>query len=126
MRLLKNEERAVIVLNFKGISKIEAAKKTWALFASTDDDVSQIHREVDNLFSEYSFYPQIDWKNYGYLPPDNCQVLGAWRHPQTKAFVFLLDDNAFKKYGETIQLSLEIAGEISEVSRFEPRINDLK
>ena len=102
-----------------------ATIKSWVLYTSSESEISTIQREIDDVFSEYSFYPEVEWPLYGYPPPDKYQVLGAWRHPQTKVFAFLLDNLNTKAYG-TAQLLLHIAGESSEIVKLEPRINGLK
>jgi hypothetical protein len=100
--------------------------RSWAIYAASNSEIAVIQREVDHVFSGYSFYPEVEWKLYGYLPPDKYQVLGAWRHPQTKVFAFLLDNRNNETSGTALQLLLHIAGDISEIIKLDPRIDDLK
>jgi hypothetical protein len=87
----------------------------WVIYIG-QESAPKIQKAVDMMFSEYSFYPEIDWKKYGYLPPEGYQVMGAWRHPQTKAFGFLLDNPKIKALGKIPQFLISAAGEIEELS----------
>ena len=100
--------------------------RSWVIYGSSEKCVSKIQREVDNIFSAYSFYPEVDWGQYGYGPPEGYQILGAWRHPKTKAFAFLLDNPNIITIEPTIQLLLYVAGEMVEISMLERKIEILK
>jgi len=106
---------------------IQSQKNTrhWVIYGG-QGETPRIQKAVDTIFSEYSFYPEIDWKKYGYLPPEDCQVMGAWRHPQTKAFAFLLDNPKIKSLGKTPQFLISAAGEIGELLKLDIQIGTLK
>jgi hypothetical protein len=97
----------------------------WVIYGGQGESPN-IQKSIDMIFSEYSFYPEIDWKKYGYLPPEDRQVMGAWRHPQTKAFAFLLDNPKIKSFGKTPQFLISAAGENAELSKLDIRISTLK
>jgi hypothetical protein len=97
----------------------------WVIYGG-QGETPRIQKAVDTIFSEYSFYPEIDWKKYGYLPPEDRQVMGAWRHPQTKAFAFLLDNPKIKSLGKIPQFLISAAGEIAELSKIDTKISALK
>jgi len=100
--------------------------RSWIVYATSRDDVSRIQREVDKTLDDYSFYPEVDWVRFGYRPPEGYQVLGAWRHPHTKLFVFLLDNPRMMTVEPTVQLLLYVSGEAVEVGLLEPKLIGLK
>lgn len=107
------------------INQPEESLRSWAIFIPKKD-IPKIQKEIDKIFSGYSFYPEFDWKKYGYSPPDGHQVLGAWRHSQTKVFAFLLDNPQIETYGSNAHLLLYTAGSTVEISKLEPKIEALK
>ena len=100
--------------------------RSWALYGTSKADISKVQREVDKLFTGYSFYPEIDWKEYGYRPPDGYPVLGAWRHPKTRGFAFLLDNPRMVTIEPAIQLVIYVAGDPIEIENLETRLAALK
>lgn len=105
---------------------LKAIHRSWVIYGSSKREISKIQRGVDSILSGYSFYPEVDWGQYGYRPPDGHQIMGAWRHPETKAFAFLLDNPNIRAVEPSIQLLLQIAGENVEISQLEPKIEALK
>lgn len=106
--------------------QLEEKCRSWVIYGSSEKGLSNIQRDVDKIFSGYSFYPEIDWGQYGYRPPEGYQVLGAWRHPKTRIFAFLLDNPPMKTSAPTIQLLLYVAGTTVEISILESKIEVLK
>jgi hypothetical protein len=104
---------------------LEGFFRSWVIFAPSDE-ITKIQKETDKIFSGYSFYPEVDWKIYGHFPPDGHQVMGAWRHPQTNVFAFLLDNPQIKTFGSNAQLLLYVAGEATEISNLGSKIDVLK
>jgi len=99
---------------------------SWIFYASEQDEITKIQKEVDQIFSNYSFYPEIEWGKFGYRAPEGHQVLGAWRHPQTKAFAFLLDNPSMVTVNPYTQLLLYIAGDEIELSKVKHKCDLLK
>ncbi len=102
------------------------ASSCWQLLASDESDKKKIQRYTDGVFVGYSFYPETDWKKYGYFPPDGHQVLGAWRHPRSLVFAFLLDNSLMQKGGEYSQYLIYAMGVETEIALIEKRISSLK
>ncbi len=100
--------------------------KSWVIYGSSKAEIPKIQRALDHLFGGYSFYPEVDWIQYGYRPPERHQVLGAWRHPKTRLFAFLLDNPKMTTIKPAIQLLIYIAGETAEISTLEPKLAALK
>ncbi|MCK4359993.1 MAG: hypothetical protein KAW92_14885 [Candidatus Cloacimonetes bacterium] len=98
----------------------------WVLFLSSKDEIFKVQRYIDNIFSNYSFYPANDWTQYGYRPPERYQVLGAWRHPNSIAFAFLLDNPNMMSIDPTVQVVLYVSGDSSEISILESKVENLK
>lgn len=95
-------------------------------YCSSRDDVTKIQKNIDHIFSNYSFYPEIDWGKYCIRPPEGYQILGAWRQPESKVFVFLLDNPFMLSIHPNIQMILYVAGEASEVKVIETKLDNLK
>jgi hypothetical protein len=77
---------------------------SWIFYGSDKNSIIKTQKEVDHIFHDYSFYPEIEWGTYGYRAPEGHQVLGAWRHPETRAFAFLLDNPSMVTIREYEQL----------------------
>ena len=99
--------------------------RSWVIYSSSGD-LTSIQRDVDIIFSGYSFYPEVDWGKYDYLPPEGYKVMGAWRHHESKVFAFLLDNPNIVTIKPTIQLLLYAVGEAYEILRLENKIDILK
>ena len=99
---------------------------SWIFYGSDQTDQIRIQKEVDQIFSEYSFYPEIEWARYGYRAPEGHQVLGAWRHPQTRAFAFLLDNPSMLTIEPYRQILLYIIGDETEIFKFTHKCELLK
>ena len=104
----------------------ERTLHSWALYASSQDEIFDIQKEINRFFPNYSFYPEVDWNKYGYRPPEGHQILGAWRHPDSRVFAFLLDNPHMVTFGSNIQIFLYIAGESSELLPIKQKIGVLK
>lgn len=98
----------------------------WQLLASSEDETKKIQSSVDTLFSGYSFYPEVDWKRYGFFPPDGHRVLGAWRHPDTIVFTFLLDNPLMQDRGNYRQFLIYAVGNEDVISMLDGRILSIK
>lgn len=99
---------------------------SWIFYGSEKGDVIKIQKEVDNILSGYSFYPENEWGRYGYRAPEGHQVLGAWRHPQTRAFAFLLDNPSMLTIKPSTQTLLYIIGDEIEISKLRQKCDLLK
>ncbi len=99
---------------------------SWAFYGSSKKEIITVQKEIDSAISDYSFYPEIEWGKYGYRAPEGYQVLGAWRHPKTRAFAFLLDNPHMLTIDPNVQLILYITGDEKELQRLEPIFESLK
>jgi hypothetical protein len=100
--------------------------RSWVVYGNAKTDMLKVQREVDTLFTGFSFYPEIDWPQYGYRPPEGYPVLGAWRHPKTRVFAFLLDNPRMVSVEPSIQLLIYVAGDAGEITRLEACLAALK
>jgi hypothetical protein len=101
----------------------------WILYGSTANNILEIQKDIDNIFFaklDYSVYPENDWDLFGYKPPEGYKLLGAWRHPETILFAFLLDSPHIQTIDPAIQLILYVAGETSEFNILKPHIESIK
>lgn len=99
---------------------------SWIFYGSEKGDVLNIQNKVDEIFCDYSFYPEIEWGKYGYRAPEGHKVLGAWRHSETRAFAFLLDNPGMVSIKPNIQLLLYITGDENEIAKVKQKCDLLK
>jgi hypothetical protein len=101
--------------------------RSWVVYGTGDNDISNIQNEFDKLFSRhYSFYPECEWDRYGFRPPEKHQIMGAWRHCDLKVFIFLLNNPSVTIIEPSVQLLLYVAGVNEEILMIEDEINGLK
>lgn len=100
--------------------------RSWVIYGILIDETTKVQKEIDEICYDYSFYPEIEWGQYGYGPPENHQVLGAWRHPQTKVFIFLLDNPSIVTTKPETSLLLRVVGQYDEIKKLIPEIENLK
>jgi hypothetical protein len=100
--------------------------KSWLFLSHSDGEAAFIQQHVDAVFSKYSFYPEAEWGRYGYRPPEDHKILGAWRHPEGIAFAFLLDNPRMSSVQPTEQFVLQYAGAPEELIAFLEPIEKLK
>lgn len=108
------------------IPRRKYVRRSWILYGLSDKDTIKAQKEVDKVFSSYSFYPEVEWNDFKIFPPEGHQVLGAWRHVQAKGFAFLVDNPKMSKGKRENQLLIYIIGEVSEFSIIEPQLMVLK
>ena len=113
-------------MNLDTNSHDDGSCSSWIFYGSDKRDVIKIQKAIDEIFVNYSFYPEIDWGKYGYRAPEGHQVLGAWRHPQTRAFAFLLDNPSMLSFRPNIQLLLYITGDEAEISKLRRKCDLVK
>lgn len=99
---------------------------SWVVLSRSDADTTRIQQALDGCLRGYLFYPQVDWARYGYRPPDGHEVLGAWRHPDTLAFVFLLDNPKMLPLRSVSQFLIYAAGAQDEIEEFDEPIGRIK
>jgi len=101
---------------------------SWILWTSASPGESaSIHEELDKIFSKgFSFYPEKEWRATGLPPPEGHEVLGAWRDPSFRGFVYLLDNPGMKAPPGTIPHLLTYDGTRAQIAKFAPEIEQLK
>jgi hypothetical protein len=83
-------------------------------------------RLIDQSLSDYFFYPESEWAKYGYRPPENHPVLGAWRDQTGSVFAFLLDRDPKYSKSKGMNLLLYVAGVRDCVDKMGTKIKALK
>ena len=81
---------------------------------------------IDQAFEGYLFYPEPEWARFGYRPPENFPLIGAWRDARGKVFIFLLDRTRKRPSDSPRQLLLYVSGDKREIGSIERRITSLK
>jgi len=108
-------------------TNVEVCNMSWVLWSSSaSDEVAAIHQEVDRIFSGFSFYPEVEWRHYRFGPPEGHKVLGAWRHPDGVAFVFLMNNPGMESPSGTAPLILSYDGRRADLVPLLPRVRRLK
>jgi hypothetical protein len=100
--------------------------RSWVLYGLSDKDILTAQKEVDRIFTDYSFYPEVEWDDYRVFPPEGYQVMGAWRQTESKVFAFLIDNPNMSKGKTGTQLLVYVIGETSEFSILESQLMVLK
>jgi len=98
----------------------------WLLPCYTEEQRRSAKLALDEVFVAYSFYPEIEWAQYGYRPPEGFEIYGAWRHPTSIIFCFLLSDLHFEKDNPRSDFMLYAAGAPDEISRISSDVKTLK
>lgn len=98
----------------------------WALWERESGGGVPIEVAIDEALQGYLFYPETEWPRFGYRPPENFPLLGAWRDSSEKAFIFLLDRTPKRPMTTPRQLLLYVDGDKAEVNSIEARIKSLK
>jgi hypothetical protein len=74
----------------------------------------------------FSFYTEYEWSQYGYEPPEGYDVIGAWRHPRSEAYVFLLSEHGKIESRASRRLLLTMVGTRSHIDSLKELITSLK
>jgi hypothetical protein len=105
----------------------EAYTACWALWPNLSIDAPPIEHAIDEaLKSKYLFYPEPEWPKYGYRPPENYPLLGAWRNQLGTVFAFLLDRDFRDLESRTRRVLLYVAGEKEAVEELGVLVDTLK
>lgn len=121
-----NVEQGQLPNKVNNLTEDDTSVISWVLWSSSPSETRDIHGAVDKIFSGFSFYPEIEWRKFGYPPPDGCKVLGAWRHPNSLAFVFFMDNPGMKSPTGSVQHILSFDGQKAILSPLLPQIQKLK
>src|ERR1019366_2813875 len=98
----------------------------WAIRYRPSAIPHQLENEIEKLLPGYLFYPEVEWPKYGCVPPESLPVLGAWRHPQKRAFTFLLEISPTQKGLKAKQARLYMFGILEELRRCNSEIGQMK
>lgn len=99
---------------------------TWQLWGSSSDLALPLPRSVDVALAGYTFYPESDWAVFGYRPPEDRPVEGAWRDAGGETFIFLLGDATPRSRSAELRYLLHVSGQRWRVDEIERKIATLK
>jgi hypothetical protein len=99
---------------------------SWVLWPRESQSDFPIEVKIDRAFEGYLFYPEPEWSQFGYRPPENYPLIGAWRDSVGKVFIFLLDRSAECLENSPRQFVLYVTGDKEEADEIEGRIRSLK
>jgi hypothetical protein len=98
----------------------------WAMWPQVSLREVPIEVAIDRAFEGYLFYPEPEWLRFGYRPPENFPLIGAWRDADGKVFIFLLDQTPSRSKDVHRQLFLYVCGDKRKVDSIERIITSLK
>lgn len=98
----------------------------WAMWPRESEREVPVEVTIDQAFEGYLFYPEPEWARFGYRPPENFPLIGAWRDARGKVFIFLLDRTRKRPSNSPSQLLLYVSGDKREIDSIERRITSLK
>lgn len=99
---------------------------SWALWDSGSEHAVPVPRAIDAALAGYVFYPEAEWARFGYRPPENVPLLGAWRDPGGKVFAFLLDSDPKDSAQDDRRLLFYVSGIKSAVYDLGAKVTALK
>lgn len=99
---------------------------SWALWPHESERDARIEVTIDRALDGYLFYPESEWSKYGYRPPENFPLIGAWRNPVGSVFIFLLDQTPRDSNDNLRQFLLYVAGNKTHVNSVGTKITGLK
>ena len=99
---------------------------SWILWPASHKHVAPLPRSIDHALSEYVFYPELEWAQFGYRPPDNFPLLGSWRDRGGQVFAFLLDRTTLEGPSREKQALLYVSGMQDAVETLGARVTALK
>jgi hypothetical protein len=100
---------------------------SWMLWANSSEHALPLPRSIDHALCDYVFYPEAEWARFGYRPPENVPLLGAWRDPGGRVFAFLLDAAAPRDVALVERrLLLSVSGIRSAVDEVGAKVTSLK
>jgi hypothetical protein len=99
---------------------------SWVLWGNLSEHALPLPRSIDQALHDYVFYPEAEWARFGYRPPENLPLLGAWRDPDGSVFAFLLDFTSRGSADRESRLLLYASGIRESVERIGTRVTTLK
>jgi hypothetical protein len=96
------------------------------LWPNSSEHVFPLPRSIDDVLADYVFYPEAEWGTFGYRPPENAPLIGAWRDSEGQVFAFLLDMAASRPAPEERSFLLYVSGERDAVNEVGAKVTALK
>lgn len=110
------------------VGQVEANSYTasWVLWPNSFEHTMPLPRSIDQSLSDYVFYPEPEWARFGYRPPDNLPLLGAWRDPGGSVFAFLLGPAPREAAAGEKRVLLYVSGIRDSVEQIGAKVTALK
>ncbi|MDO9011680.1 MAG: hypothetical protein Q7U78_07735 [Gallionella sp.] len=64
--------------------------ESYAIWAKTSPSDLPFGRQLDSILPTCVYYPEEEWNTFNFRPPENKDLVGAWRDKEGEAFIFLL------------------------------------
>jgi hypothetical protein len=106
----------------------DAYTVSLALWANPSTFNLPLPRMIDQVLtdSDYVFYHEPEWARYGYRPPENHPLHGAWRDGKGTVFAFLLKPLPVDSELIGQQFLLYVSGDRDAVDELSTRVTALK
>lgn len=79
----------------------------------TSDELSDLKQAIEQALQGFSYYPEIEWNEYGFRPPEGLPFHGAWRSPSRTEFVYLVGERPRRTQTQVDRIIL-ISGALGE------------
>lgn len=84
--------------------------ESYAVWAKSGQEEPPFSRQLDSVLADFLYYPEEEWGTFNYRPPENADLLGAWRNRQGNVFVFLLTASSTVKNPQIPDYRILVAG----------------
>jgi hypothetical protein len=89
--------------------------ESYAIWAKPNSKSLSFGQQLDSLLPGFVYYPEEEWATYNFRPPDNADLLGAWRTRAGDAFIFLLSGSERKAKSVGPDYRVLVSGPSSQV-----------
>jgi hypothetical protein len=108
--------------NFNKVSMPDLLTESYAVWSSSDTAESSFARQLDSVLDGFVYYPDEEWATFEYRPPEDADLLGAWRNREGSAFVFLLSGSVEPKKSLSPTYRVLITGATSAVRQIGEKV----
>ena len=64
--------------------------KNASFWLRNSSELPKLKQGIEQVLSDFSYYPQMEWDVIGFRPPEGCPFFGAWRTKSSTEFVYLV------------------------------------
>lgn len=83
--------------------------KNSSFWLDSIEDLFGLKQGIEIVLTGYSYYPEMEWDQYGFRPPEGLPFFGAWRNDDRTAFIYLVGETRKRPKGESERVLLLIS-----------------